>query len=125
MGGAADQRSGPDDVAGDRQREVVLPEVQHVGAGGPGDVGPVVDRQQRAVAARGVGEHLERSELVARLQRSELLLARRALVAQLDDVDPAGQRRVGEFGQVAAFPPGVGAQVQRRRREPRSSRSRG
>ena len=64
-----------------------------------------------------VGQHLQRGELVARLQRPELLLARRPLVPQLDDVDPAGQRGVGEFGQIAALAAGVGAQVQRRGRE--------
>ena len=116
MGGPADQRAGADDVAGDRQRQVVLAEVQHVGAGGPRDVGAVVDGQQRAVAARRVGEHLQRLQLWRGLQRAEPLLARRALVPQLDDVDPAGQRRVGEFGEVAALAAGVGAQIQRARR---------
>ena len=67
---------GPDDVAGDRQRQVVLAQMQHVGAGRAGDVGPVVDREQRVVAARRVGQHLERGQLVAGLQRSELLLTR-------------------------------------------------
>ena len=118
MGGAADQRPRPDDVAGDRQRQVVLAEVQHVGARRPRDVGPVVDREQRAVPARRVGEHLERGELVARLQRSELPLTGRALVAQLDDVHPARQRRVGERGQITALAAGVGAQIQRRRSQP-------
>jgi hypothetical protein len=33
-----------------------LAEVQHVGSGGAGDVGAVVDGQQRAVASRGIGE---------------------------------------------------------------------
>ena len=104
--------SGPDDVARHRQRQVVLAQVQHVGAGGAGDVGAVVDRQQRAVPAGGVGEDLQRRQLVAGLQRAELLLARRALVAQLDDVHPAGQRGVGELGQIAALAARVGAQVQ-------------
>ena len=65
--------------------------------------------------SRGVGEHLERGEFVARLERSVLLLARRTLVAQLDDVHPARERRVGERGEIAALTAGVGAQVQRRR----------
>ncbi len=118
MGGAADQRAGADDVASDRQRQVVLAEMQHVGACRPRDVGAVVDREQRAVAARGVGEHLERGEFVAGLERAELLLPCRTLVPQLDDVDPARERRVGELRQVAALAAGVGAQVQRRRSQP-------
>ena len=92
--------------------------MQHIGAGGTGDVGPVVDRQQRVVAARGVGEHLERGELVARLQRSVLPLTGRALVAQLNDVHPARQRRVGERGKITALAAGVGAQIERRRSQP-------
>ena len=107
--------SGPvaDDVARDGQRQVVLAEVQHVGARRQRDVGAVVDRQQRVVPARRVGEHLERLQFLARLQRAEPLLTGRALVAQLDDVDPARQRRVGEFGQVTALAAGVGAEIQR------------
>ena len=96
-----------DDLAGPGDRQVVLAEVQHVGAGGERDVGAVVDGEQRAVPGAGVGEHLERGELVARLER-----AVGALVAQLDDVDPAGQRGVGELGEVAAVAAGVGAQVE-------------
>ena len=113
MGGPADHAGRPDDVAGDRQRQVVLAEVQHVGARRQRDVGPVVDRQQRAVPAGRVGEHLQRGQFVARLQRPEPLLPGRSLVAQLDDVDPAGQRRVGELRQVTALAAGVGAQIQR------------
>ncbi len=113
MGGPADQRVGTDDVACDGQRQVVLTKMQHVGAGGQRDVGAVVDRHQRAVAPRRVREHGQQFQFLARLQRPELLLAGRALVPQLDDVDPAGQRRVGELGEVAALAPGVGAQIQR------------
>jgi hypothetical protein len=86
--------------------------VKHVGARGERDVGAVVDRHERAVAAGRVGEHLERFQLGAGLQRSEPLLADRTLVTQLDDVHPACQRGVDELGQVAAFPAGVGAQVE-------------
>jgi len=67
------------------------------------------------VAARRVGEHLQCFQLVAGLQWPEPLLSRRALVAQLDDVDPAGQRGVGEFRQVTALTAGIRAQIQRRR----------
>jgi hypothetical protein len=89
-----------------------LAEVQHVGSGGAGDVGAVVDGQQRAVASRGIGENLQGGEFVGCLQRPELLLARRALVAQLNDVHPAGQGGVGEFGQIAALTTGICAQIE-------------
>ena len=82
------------------------------------DVGAVVDRQQRAVAACRVGEHLQCLQLLACLQRTEPLLTRRALVPQLDDVNPARQRRVGEFREVTSLAAGVGAQIQRRRGQP-------
>ena len=49
----------------------------------------------------------------------DLLFPGGALVAQLDDVDPAGQDAVDELGQVAALPAGIGAQVQSRLVEPR------
>ena len=112
VGGAADHGPVADDVAGHLQRQVVLAQVQHVGAGRAGDVGAVVDREQRAVPAGRVGQDLERGQLVAGLQRAEPLLTGRTLVAQLDDVDPAGQRGVGELGEVAALAARVGAQVQ-------------
>ena len=64
------------------------------------------------MAAGRVGQHLERGQLGAGLQRAEALLADRALVAQLDDVDATGQRGVDELGEVAALAPGIGAQVQ-------------
>ena len=114
MGGPADQRVRPDDLAGHVQRQVVLAQVQHVGAGGAGDVGAVVDREQGAVPAGRVGEDLARRQLVAGLERAEPLLTGRPLVAQLDDVHPAGQGGVGEFGQVAALATRVGAQIQPR-----------
>ena len=112
VGRAADQRAGPDDVAGHREREVVLPEVQHVGPRGASDVGPVVDGQQGPVAARRVGEYLQRGQLGAGLQRAEALLTDGALVPQLDDVDSAGQRGVDELGEVTALATRIGAQVQ-------------
>jgi hypothetical protein len=49
--------------------------VQHVGAGRAGDVGAVVDGEQRAMPAGGVGEDLARGQLAAGLQRAEPLLA--------------------------------------------------
>jgi hypothetical protein len=77
--------------------------VQHVGVGGQGEVGAVVDGQQRPVVAGDTAQHGEGGELGARLE---------ALLAQLDDVDPAAQRRVGELGEVALHRAGVGAQVE-------------
>jgi len=105
--------AGPTIVAGQRQRQVVLPEMQDVGNGAAGDVGAVVDRKQRAVPSRRIAENLERGELVAGLHRPEPLLADRALVAQLDEVDATGERRIGELGEVVAFTAGVGAEVER------------
>lgn len=87
--------------------------MQHVGPGGQGDIGAIVDGQQSAVAACGVGQDLERFEFLTGLKRPELFLTRGALVTQLDQVDAAGECRVGEFGQVTAFTTGVGAQIQR------------
>lgn len=109
--GRAPDRAG-EDVPGHRQRQVILPEVQHIGTRRICDVGAVVDRDQCVVATGGVGEHLQRGQLVAGLQRTELPFSRRSLVAQLDDVDPAGQGGVGELREIAALPAGVGAQVQ-------------
>ena len=86
--------------------------MQHVGTRGKRDVGAVVDRNEGAVTAGRVGEHVERGQLGAGLQCPEALLADRALVAQLDDVHAAGQGGVDELGQVAALPAGVSAQVE-------------
>ncbi len=100
--GAADQDVLAEDRAGRGHREVALAEVQHVGAGGVGDVRPVVDRQESAVPGAGVGEDLEVLQLLGGLH---------ALVPQLHDVDPAGQDRVQELRQVALAPAGVRAEV--------------
>jgi len=72
VGGAADHGTGADDLAGDGQRQVALPQVQYVGAGGSGDVGAVVDCEQRALPSRGVGQDLERLQFGAGFQRPEL-----------------------------------------------------
>jgi hypothetical protein len=112
VGGPADQRVGADDVARHLQRQVILAQVQHGGAGGVGDVGAVVDGQQGAVSARGIGKYLQRCQFVARLQGAQPLLTRRALVTQLNDVHPAGQGGIGEFGQIAAIAARIGAQIQ-------------
>ena len=64
-----------DDVACHRQRQIVLTQVQDVGARGPGDVGAVVDGEQRAVPSCRVGQRFERRQLLAGLQRAEALFA--------------------------------------------------
>ena len=64
--------------------------------------------------ARGIGEDLQRRQLVTRLQGAQLLLTRRPLVAQLNDVHPAGQGCIGELGQIATIATRIGAQVQPR-----------
>ena len=74
-------------------RQVVLAQVQDVGARRERDVGPVVHRQQAAVPSARVGEHLEQPEFLPGLQ---------ALLAQLDDVHPGAEHRVQERDQVTA-----------------------
>ncbi|MDT5227303.1 MAG: hypothetical protein QOH94_1096, partial [Mycobacterium sp.] len=74
--------------------------------------GAVVDGQQCAVAARGVGEHLKRCQLVTRFERAQRQLGGGTLVAQLNHVHPAGQGGVGEFGQVTAITAGIGTEVE-------------
>ena len=103
---------------GHLQRQVILSEVQDVGARRACDIGPVVHGEQRAVPPGGVGEHLQGRQLAPCLQRAEPLFTGRALVPELDDVDPAGQYRFGELGQIAAFAPRVGAQVEPGRSQP-------
>ena len=117
VAGQADQRGRPDDLARHLDGQIALTQVQHVGSGGAGDVGTVVDREQGAVPAGRVGQDLAGRQLVAGLERAEPLLTGRTLVAQLDDVHPAGQCGLGELGQVAALAPRVGAQIQPRPRE--------
>jgi len=56
-----------------------------------------------------VGEDLQRRQLVTRLEWPQLVLTGRAFVAQLNDVHPAGQRGVGELGQIATIAARVGA----------------
>ena len=85
--------------------------MQHLSAGSAGDVGAVVHSYQRAMPTCGVGENLQRRQLVARLQRTQLVLTRRALVAKLDDVPPAGQGGVDELGQITAIAARVGTQI--------------
>ena len=84
MGGEADDGIGAGQAAGLGNRDVVLADVDAVGLARCDEVGTVVDQEERAMAiGRGakVGCGAEQA-LVARI-----------LVAQLDQVDAAGQGR--------------------------------
>ena len=100
-----------EDRAGGRDRQVVLPQVQHLRPGRVGDVGAVVHREQPAVLTARGGEHLQQRELLAGLE---------VLLPQLHDVDPGGQHGVEEPGQVTLAPPRVRAQVESRVGQPRA-----
>ena len=82
MGRAAEEDVVAEDAAGPGQRQVVLAEVEHVGPGGQGDVGPVVDREQGTVPVGGPAEDGRRLQ-----QRAGLGL----LVPELDQVHPRAQ----------------------------------
>ena len=69
---------------------VVLADVHAVGAGGHGEVGPVVDDEQRA----GLGAQLAGARGARRASRR-----RAPLVAQLEDVDAARERGGQDVGQ--------------------------
>ncbi len=96
--GQADQAVGPDDRARRGHGLVVLADVDAVGAGRHREVGPVVEHEQRArVVAQRAGLGRDAQQLVVAGE----------LVAQLEDVDAAGQRR----GQHVAQRPASGAAV--------------
>ncbi|SCD74125.1 hypothetical protein GA0115252_11704 [Streptomyces sp. DfronAA-171] len=95
--------SGPSQGARGGDGEVALAEVEHVGAGGVGDVGAVVHGEEFAMAAAGVGEDLEQFQFLGGFQ---------ALVPQLDDVDAAGEDGVEEGGEVVPVLAGVRAEVE-------------
>ncbi len=109
MTAEADERTRAEDAPRDRDRQVILAQMQDVGAGRERDVRPVVDRQQTAMPPARVGEHLKQREFLGRLE---------ALLPQLHDVDPGTEDSVEERGQVAPGSPGVGAQVQSRVGQP-------
>ena len=58
--------SGPISRRTHSRREIVLPEVDAVGSGGDGDVGPVVHHKERAEPVRGRAEILAPPEQVPR-----------------------------------------------------------
>ncbi len=94
MGGEADDGVGAEQRPRFLDGAVVLAEVHPVGVAGAGKVGVVVDDEQGAV---GVAEAAEGRGGALDLRPPQLLLA------QLDDVDAAAQRRPQQrFGVLAA-----------------------
>ena len=87
---SADEQLGAGLRARRRDAAVVLADVHAVGARGAREVGPVVDDQQRA---RGV------AELARDARRGEQVVVVGVLVAQLEDVDAALERRAQHVGQ--------------------------
>jgi hypothetical protein len=85
MRGQPDQRAGTEYRPGDPDGQVILAQVQHVGTARVSDIGPVVDRQQRAVRSARLPEHLEIAQLLASFQ---------ALLPELDDVHAGTQHVV-------------------------------
>ena len=75
MCGPADQHIRTDDLPGDRKRQVILAEMQDVGPRRAGDIGTVVDREQRAVTCGGRTENSQVLQFFGGLKPPELLLA--------------------------------------------------
>ncbi len=121
----ADDHVRSDDAARRLRAQVALPDVQDVGAGQRGDVGAIVHRQQRSVGVDHPAEVGEDREFLTRLEDAEARFPRRALVPELHDADPAGERRVDEVEQVAALPPRIRAQIEPGRVEAAKSSVRG
>src|SRR5215475_13601136 len=97
------------DLASNRHRQVVLSEVQDRRPAGTSDIGAVVHREELAVALRGGRERFEMAQLVARFE---------ALLAELDDVDAAGQYRVEKVFGITLTLSGIGAQIEPCLRKP-------
>src|SRR5690625_6678822 len=99
MGGAAEEYIATEHGPGLSAGEVPLADVEDVGAGQEGYIGPVVDGEQLPVPLGCILEHLEGRDLGTGLE---------GLVAQLDDVDAAGVGGVEELGKIALSAPGIG-----------------
>ena len=112
VGGEPDEHVGADDLAHLGYGHVGLPNVDTVGAHGGGDVGAVVEDEQRAVGVARVGRH-------ARGFGEELVL--QVLLAQLNHVDAAGDRGGEEVAQVAIARHAIAHEVQARSREARAA----
>ena len=108
----ADERALAGPRARGRGRHVVLADVAAVGAGPRREVGAVVDDEQRAgVVAQPPGDGGAGQQLVG---------ARR-LVAQLHDVDAAGERRGEHVGECAPAGRQVADEVQAGRLQARAA----
>ena len=92
VGRDADQGRRADDPPGVADGDVVLAEVDAVGAGEPGEVGAVVDDEP------GPGLRRQDADLAG---PAEPLAVGQALLAELDHVGPAGQGLADDPGQVA------------------------
>ena len=103
MGRAADEDVLPHDLARDGKRKVVLAEMQDRRACSPCDVGTIVHGEQRAMPLCRFREHLEQPQLVARLE---------PLLAQLHDVDPAGEDHIEKLRKVARPRARVGTEIE-------------
>ena len=114
MGRAADDAVRADGRARLGGRLVVLADVHSVGAARVHEVGAVVEDEQRPALAGGAAE---------RRRRLDQLLAAEVLVAELDDVDAAAQRRREQGRRVLAVGARLADEVQARRAEPLDTRS--
>ena len=101
--GEADDRVGPKELARLLDRAVVLAEVDAVGVTGAGQVGVVVDDEEGAV---GVADAAEVRGGPLDLRPSQLLLA------QLEDIDAAAERRTHHRFGVPAAGAGVADEVE-------------
>ena len=97
--------SGPTSARASRDRHVVLADVHAVGAHLRGDVGAVVEDEQRAVRFAHIGRHACGFGEEAVVQ---------ALLAQLHDVDAAGDRRGQEVLELALTGHAVAHEIQPR-----------
>src|SRR5580700_4395494 len=74
-----------------------------VGAGGDGDVGPVIHHEERAIPIRCGAERFAPSEQIARFG---------ALLAQLDDIRAGFEHGTQERLEIAVFLTGAGDHIQ-------------
>ena len=102
--------AGPGGRARLGDRHVVLADVDAVGAAGLDQVGPVVEEEERPVTSAARAKRLA--------TRDQLLGAARRLLAQLDHVDAAAQRRVEQRPRVGAVRAGLADEIEARGGEP-------
>ncbi len=109
MGGEADERPGAGELAGRGDGGVVLADVDAVGAELGGELGPVVEDEEGARVGGGVAE-----EAGGGAQGR----VRRVLVAELDQVGAAGERRAEQALELDRVEAGVADEVEARIGEP-------